>query len=399
MKVIENGRDQSVPLVPAKLEAYKALACSASTPVTIPNGVLVVEDCVTKFFDDYILLDDSIGDEPHMEYITGGEVELVDSDGYGLILPALAERWSNELGSEEMYSGLCIRNAFCKGMVFPFDFIDFAEKVAKNYVVKDIWGNEVDIRFVELILTGSMLKLWDSYQSIDHYLQCCADNGRGFSVTKTCELKLRNSRELNYQFIQSYDLSDDDIRELVSPTIEDITGAMCGDVAKTLLFLKGVEQNENVYANTDEPFIKAMMIDSRVIGDTYIRSKVSQLIHKRADRAKLGRIRVDGDFMVISGDPYSLCQSIFGLPVTGLLGRGEVFAWYWLDRNVNEVVCFRAPMTAHSNIRAMSIHCSDAACYWYRYMKNVLVLNSWDMATQALNGADKFLSPASAMMQ
>ena len=34
---IENGRNTEVPLVTAKLEAYKALTCSASTPVS-PQG-------------------------------------------------------------------------------------------------------------------------------------------------------------------------------------------------------------------------------------------------------------------------------------------------------------------------------------------------------------------------
>ena len=42
---LDNGRDPAVPLVPAKLEAYRALACSGSTPVSAPRGVLVVEDC------------------------------------------------------------------------------------------------------------------------------------------------------------------------------------------------------------------------------------------------------------------------------------------------------------------------------------------------------------------
>jgi hypothetical protein len=41
-KRIENGRDVTKPLVPGKLEAYKALTCSASIPVSNPKGILVV---------------------------------------------------------------------------------------------------------------------------------------------------------------------------------------------------------------------------------------------------------------------------------------------------------------------------------------------------------------------
>ena len=44
-KRIDNGRNKGMEFVPAKLEAYRALACSASIPVTDPDGVLVVDDC------------------------------------------------------------------------------------------------------------------------------------------------------------------------------------------------------------------------------------------------------------------------------------------------------------------------------------------------------------------
>lgn len=64
---IENGRDMTKELVPAKLEAYKALTCSASIPVSMPNGILVVPDCETKFTDDIIYLDDEAPGDPLME--------------------------------------------------------------------------------------------------------------------------------------------------------------------------------------------------------------------------------------------------------------------------------------------------------------------------------------------
>ena len=50
---MENCRDVRVPLVPAKFEAYKALCCSASIPVTNTHRVLVVDDVETKFVEDY----------------------------------------------------------------------------------------------------------------------------------------------------------------------------------------------------------------------------------------------------------------------------------------------------------------------------------------------------------
>ena len=106
---IDNGRDLSVEMVPAKLEAYKALTCSASNPVSMPKGILVVPDCETEFLSDIIYLNDEGQVEPLMEERNNVMVQLNESDGYGLMLPSLAARWSEELGLDYLVSGVNTR--------------------------------------------------------------------------------------------------------------------------------------------------------------------------------------------------------------------------------------------------------------------------------------------------
>lgn len=385
---IDNGRDMSKPMVPAKLEAYQALTCSASIPVTTPNGVLIVPDCETRFLADTIYLNDEADGEPVMEYRNGVEVELNASDGYGLMSPELAERWSAELGLNYVTSGLNTRFAFEKGMVYTFDFRDFADRVSRSYVVKDAWGDEVDIRDVELIMTTSMVKLWDSYKSCEDYMSNCAANGYMFGVAKTCPQYLENSHTLNYQFIQSYQLSDDDIDRLIQPTIEEIEAVLGGDYRRTLLFLNGMGMTEQSVVNMKPSFKKALMIEPDLINDQYVRSCVFRAICNRIDEAKVGVLNVHGNYSMISGDPYALCQSIFGLPVTGLLKAGEIYNEYWSNIPSGSLACFRAPMTAHNNIRLVHPCRSDEARYWFRYLHTSTVLNAWDTACHALNGCD-----------
>ncbi|MFA6832165.1 MAG: hypothetical protein WCR36_07840, partial [Bacteroidaceae bacterium] len=389
VKRIDNGRNTKKELVPAKFEAYRSLTCSASLPVSNPSGVIVVNDCITHFKSDYISLNDERDGEPAMEFVRDGDVELDNSDGYGILLPSLAAKWSTELNESSMVSGFCIRNSFCKGMLFAFDYIDFAETVAKKYTVIDAWGNMQDIRNAEVILTTSMLKLWDSYSSVDDYLKNCKQNGYSFSATKTCETERTNSRELNYQFLQSYELSDDEIMKLIEPTVTDFCGVLGGDIDKTILFLKGINQNANSVASSDNDCAKALMIDQSTINDPYIRSRVNHSIQKKISNAKLGRVRVSGDYSVISGDPYALCQSIFGLDVTGLLKDGCVWSGYWNAKGVSDVVCFRAPMSCHNNIRKMAVYHDSMTDYWYRFMKDAIVVNAWDTLAQAENGFDE----------
>lgn len=393
-KRMENGRDMTKKFVPAKLEAYKSLMCSASIPVTSPKGVLVVNDCETVFKSKVTLIDDTKSEYPIMEDIDDYEIKLTDSDGYGLILPKLSKQWGIDLleaTKEDDYipSGFCIRNSFTKGMLFTFDFRDFAQKIAKNNMVQDAWGEWHDINNIEVILTTSMLKLWDSYGSIHHYLKCCEENGYGFSVIKVTPKELENERNLNYQFIQSLHLNDDDIKELVQPTIDEIHDVLGNDYRRTILFLRGVHLSSKNAITDEFDFIKAIMIDKRMMEDPFITQHVYKMIKKRINEAKVGVLKVRGNFSIISGDPYSLCQSIFGLEVTGLLKAGHIYSKYWNDLNVDKVATFRAPMTCHQNIKILNIGNTEDMQYWYKYMKTCLILNSWDTTCHALNGADK----------
>lgn len=386
---IDNGRDKNIALIPAKFEAYRALTCSGSTPVSMPNGILVVDDCETEFYEDVISLNDANSNEPVMEYLRNCKINLTESDGYGLMLPSLAKRWSKELGLDYTVSGVNTRFSWEKGMVFCFDFMEFANTVAHTQTVRDAWGNMVDISKVELILTTSMLKLWKCYSSIEHYLQCCSENHYTFGIAKTCPKELESERDLNYQFIQSYNLNDEQVDELIQPTINDIKDIISDDYQKAILFLKGTQLNKSNIEHIENDFAKAMMIDKRIYDDPFVKRKIHQMIRKRITDAKIGVVRVHGNYSIVSGDPYSLCQHIFGLPITGLLKSGEAYNRFWADRQADKVVCFRAPMTCHNNIRLMRIKNNEEIAHWYKHMTTCTILNSWDSAAHALNGLDK----------
>ncbi len=385
---IDNGRDPNKEMVTAKLEAYKALTCSASVPVSNPNGVLVISDAETEFLSDTIYLSDETDGEPLMEERKDQPIKLNASDGCGMMLPSLAERWSKELGLDYVMSGCNTRFSFEKGMVFTFDFLGFADKVANKYIVQDAWGDSVDIRNIELILTTSMVKLWDSYKSCDDYLKSSYSNGYTFGVAKTCPKRLESERNLNYQFIQGYDLEDSDIDELISPTLNEIQDVLGGDWRKTVLFLNGIGLNENNVTRLPNDFVKAIMIDRRILNDPFVQKSIYQLICNRINEAKVGVLKVHGNYSIVSGDPYLLCQHMFGMDKTGLLKAGEIYNKYWADAGTESLACFRAPMTCANNVRLVHPVKAQDADYWYQYMTSCTIFNSWDTATAALNGMD-----------
>lgn len=387
-KRIENGRDLTKQFTPAKLEAYNALVCSSSTPVSMPHGVIVVHDCITHFKSDVIELDDTGLDQPSMKYIKDKDVELIDSDGYGLAMPALMERWGNEIGEDFLLPGCVIRNSFCKGAVFPVDFHKFADDHNVS-TITDVWGNTHNIHDIELVLTESMLKLWDSYSSINDYLENCEKNHYTFAITKASEEELENVRTMNYQFLQSYDFTDEQIDELIAPTVNEVKDILSDDYRKTILYTKGIGLNEDNIQHLDSSFATALMIEPKMKNDPYVQSQIYTMIRKRIDDAKVGVLKVPANYSLVSGDPYSLCQSMFGLEVTGLLKAGQVYSKYWVDKGVNKIVSFRAPMTSHNNIRLLNVVHNEEMDEFYKYMTTPTIFNSWDTCADAMNGFDK----------
>ena len=386
---INNGRDENVKQVPGKFEAYCALVCSGSVPVSMPNGIIVVNDCKTHFREDIIMLNDEGRLEPLMTVEENYDVELDESDGYGLMSPELAARWSEELGLGYLASGMCSRMSFEKGMLFPFDFHEFAEKVAGKDEIIDAWGDVRKVSKAELILTTSMLKLWNAYPNMEAYLGNCEKNHYTFAVTKVAPERLEDRRATNYQFIQSYDLTDAQIDELIAPTVREFQDVLTGDYRKAILFMCGTAMSDkNIHSYM---FGKqgALLAEPEMFKDPHIKRQIYSLIKHRIDDAKIGVLNVHGNYSIVGGDPYALCQCIFGMPVTGLLKAGQIYNRYWVDDGAEEVACFRAPMSCHNNIRKMKICRNEDTAYWYRYITTCTVLNAWDTTCASLNGMDK----------
>ena len=388
-KRIDNGRNMNKELVPAKLEAYQALTASGSTPIPMPNGIIVVNDCITHFKENVICISDVDGGEPKLEYVNDYEIEHNNSDGYGLMLPSYSRKVNQHLtGNDAVISGMNTRYAWNKGVLFAFDFIEFAEKIAKTYEIVDAWGNVKDIRNAEVILTVSMLKLWDSYSCWEDYYNNCIENHYQFATPKMTPDELENVRTTNYQFLQSYDFSDDELMELCKPTIDEINDVLGYDWRKSVLFTAGMSLNEKNVKRMADDWVKALMIEPALINDPYIRKSIYKAIEKKIHNGAKGTIKVNGNYCIIGGDVYALAQSMFNLPVTGLLKAGEVYHKYFIDNGDSEIVCFRAPMTCHNNIRKMKLSTNADAAYWYQYINTALIYNAWDTTAEALNGAD-----------
>lgn len=386
---LDNGRNLKKKHIPAKFEAYKALVSSSSFPVSLlkSDSIAVIND-YEHYVNQPVRFIHS-DDKMTIEEMPSYPLKVNINDGFGFISPKLAKHWATEAGLDYIPGGFCIRYGFTKGMLFVFDFHEFSRTEAKQVSYRDVWGHiHCDVGHKDIVLTSSMVKLWSSYDSLDHFLENNHRHGYTFSITRLAPKELEHERNMNYQFLQSLNLDHAQIEELVQPTISFIKDAMGEDWVKSVLFLKGTHLSDKSTETLSYDFAHALMLEPEMIHDPHVKACIKKMIKKTIQDAKIGKIRVKGNYSIISGDPYALAQHMFALPVTGLLREGEYYSRYWSERHVKRVAAFRAPMSCHENIRIFQIKDNLQLQKWYGHMNTITILNAWDSTMSALNGAD-----------
>ena len=387
--ILQNGH-KDIDIAEAKYNAYFSLASSATLQVSTPNVIVVPDLEVTrKEIIDKVTLENGIYKVGEQE----DDVKFNLWDGMGLISPSQAQRWADELGLDYIPSGFLIRAPFIKGMVFVFDFHKFAYEVAPTKYVKDIYGKERHIDSAEVIITESQFKLWKGFNSWEEYSGNMIKNGLSWGVTKFPPKFDKDFIRTNYQFVQVLNLqSQEEIEGVCEPTVKWLSGVSGFDENYVKLYLLGkladFDNVEDIWKNIQDPFVKALLVDSRVKGDKYIQSKISQSIQKKIKESYIGKLIIDGNFQVMISDPYALCEHIFGMEVKGLLKRKEYYSDYWNKKGVDVVAGMRSPLTWRSEVNKMPLVKTDEMEEWYKYLYSGIVYNVFGNDTLIHAGSD-----------
>lgn len=378
---MHNGRNVQKPFIPAKLNAYLGLTLSDSKPVTTkPKQVVVVNDAKSTFMATYTYVGvDGVRDVTK-------EVTIDASDGNGVIDYKLLNIWCNELGyqQDKTSSGVSVRNAFVKGMLFPVDLQKFFAEHNVTHIT-DVWGTTYNIDNVDVIIPTSMFKLHQSYESYKQYEANCNENGYGWRVCK--ESHAVKASRTNYQMTTDLHMTDEQIITFIQPTIDYLQDVAGRDWLSTVLYLNGQSLTAN--STAIRGIEQALMIEPELIHDKTVVAHINENLQKRKKDACLGKYNINSDYQIISSDLYHFMCSACGIEHNGLLKAGEAYSQWHLDRHYTEALLFRAPMISKQNIAKINLVDSSELREFYKYMPWIVVLNDWDLTCDTLAGADK----------
>lgn len=389
---LDNGRDMFHPLAASKYNAYFGLYSSATKQVTKPRFCIVKDYCEVRPVDVDFVIEQPADEDDIIEPRTM-DVEFNCWDGSGLISPAMAEVWGKDLGEDYTPCQFCIRCAFTKGALNEFDFVEWCkEENNENYIVKDVYRNDRDLREVDVILTEGMAKLWDSWESQESFEQNCEKNRIIWGVTKYAPKKDKEVNTANYQFLQTLNLTDDMVKDVCSETVKYIQGVSYDNIYYTLLFLMGENLDEKsieaFLSSSDNWWLKSLVLNHNLFNDKYTKEKIRDFIVRKIELACLRKILIRGNFQCIVVDGYGFMQSITGHKVTGLLEAGQAYCNFWNERRVNKVDTMRSPLTHFSEHYPMDLVDNEKTRKWFSYDYSGYIVNCHDAHTMRWAGSD-----------
>ena len=372
MDILENERDESAPIVPAKFGAYFSLYASSTLPVSFPKfAVIPDKEIETVRKVDFVTYkgvdeDDEIAERNYL-------IKANAWDGQGLIKPSLSEQWSKELELDYTFSSAIIRAPFIKGLVTTFDLDLFASEVAGTFKFTDIYGDEQDIRDVDLIISESMFKLVNSYKNTKDYIEKCHKNNLGFSIAKV-NPKIENSySRTSYQFLQVLNLNDVDIAEICQPTINWFRDLSGNDPQKMLLYATGESNLQPKDFKKMDASVKALLINPELSKDKYIQEKFIKTIEKKKLESYMGSLLINANYQFMIGDPYYQACHIFKLDLKPLLKDGQHYSEYWVKKGIKKVAAIRSPIVHHSEVNILNFQDNKEVLKWYSHIHSGII--------------------------
>ena len=209
----------------SKLYAYNGLMFTGGRREEIQNllqekRIVVIDNPKSIVKDaDIITVEDDGTDNPVRKYSrveTKADVEVLEFDGEGIISKELSYMLT-ESGKHHSFQ---IRLPYIKGVVHEVDFKKLFSELRVTKMI-DIWGNAHAVADVDMILTKSMFKgfgwMTENGLTWAEYLNRCRKYKYALYISGMDKTEPQNTTELNYQFLNTLALTDDEFRPLDLP--------------------------------------------------------------------------------------------------------------------------------------------------------------------------------------
>lgn len=417
-----NLRDEGIQVRPHKYFAYRGLYLTDGVRIGIDGAFDLNEETVIVVKDHYVkrrvksqITAEQRSADPEYWDIKSRKNETLSInafDGEGIISPSYAEKINMKLyDGKRMASSFQIRMPFIKGMLHMVDYEAFFRSecridYGKEFLIKDAFGIFRDLRKAKIILTKSMTKNYDwlnEYMNrhpdkdpMKCYFEKIRKYNHGLFIARTdINLKHEGGRiNLNYQFLNTLDISGEEFRKIADKYINEIKETEKNAYSQRELILKDMEGNEGAWQY-------ALGRNLDFVCEKEIKKKIRKAIDSRIKDIYKGNIRVGGDNRFFAGDLSALllhiytqgicCDSSVEKELKSNIMRNNDFKMYEAPFEIEpggKYGFLRNPHLSRNEECFLKYAPEDKYYEYFKHLTGIIMVAEDSLAPMTLGGAD-----------
>lgn len=261
------------------------------------------------------------------------DVDHIAMDGSGFMMPSVAGEITRQLnkGYRIDWVGFRMLGNASKGLLVKFDWKKYLkeEKGLDKLIVKDMWGNDVDLFEVDLVLNESLVKWGKLFNSYDEMIKLRKDYPKyeklfnSLCITKFNKKEPKEYSLSNYQVLSNLALAHSELYDLATEDIEVYTNLLYRNEDKekmvdTLRIMLGdwAKNDEELEGLDLTPYTKihqALQLDGDLVKVRNCKLLIDKMINKKINLMAGGRFHVKGNYKVVIKDVLSYFDSLINL--------------------------------------------------------------------------------------
>ena len=305
------------------------LAFSTGERVDIKCKKAILPEMTYTYINNYLQFAENENgkidlDNLRLEKHHNKEVEHVAMDGSGFMMPSISDKIGKKLNLKYPLFWVGIRElgVASKGLLVKFDFKKYLreEHGLDKLIVKDMWGDDIDLFKVDVIMNESQVK-WAKFFKNREEIEDLKNLEKykpysklfdGFTITKINKEHPKKYTEANYQILSNLNLTPNELETLSRETEDIYNRVINGDIDAIKIMLGDVarENEEQDVLSASTKLHKLLQLDENIKHTQYSYKTIGNLINKKVNNLAGGGLYLKGNYKVVIKDAFSYIDSL-----------------------------------------------------------------------------------------
>lgn len=294
------------------------LLASTGDSVYIPNfKKAILPEMTYTYIANYLQFAEKEGNidlenlrlEEHKEL----KVEHNFADGCGFMSPSLAEEIQKKLHKDYPIDFAVIRElgTATKGLIVRFNWKEYLkqEHGLSKLIVKDFWGNAIDLFKVDIILNATQVK-WAKWFNNAEEIETLKKNYKNYyrllnslTITKVNKKNPKDYTLSNYQILSNLNLTEKELQELSKDTEDIYKKVIDKDIDATRILLGDIAREDLEVLSASTKIHKLLQLDEKLINIETAKRTVNSMLNKKVHQLAGGKLYLKGRYNMLCADP------------------------------------------------------------------------------------------------